>query len=79
VGDRVKVAANTRPWSKPTVLGSKAGAYLPTGEVVYLIAGPEWGRIRTDQNLSGWWWGVSQTQSGPSLGWIWEGRIASCN
>jgi hypothetical protein len=79
VGDAVQVKSNARTWSKPTVVGSKAGALLPPGETVYMISGPEWGRIRADLNSSGWWWQVSASPDGPALGWIWEGRIAGCN
>ena len=79
IGQNIHISENTNFWSQPGVINANIIGSLPVGTPVYIINGPAYGRIRLDSTISGWWWEVSETPNGTSLGWIWEGRIAECN
>ena len=78
-GDQVHARKHTRIWLVPNVVNCRYTATIPEGTSVYIVRGPEWGRIRQDMDYSGWWWQISETRNGAAIGWIWEGRIAECN
>lgn len=77
-GQQIHAGESARPWSRPDVTAGISSDALSPGAPVYVIGGPEWGIIRLDLDISGWWWEVSQEPGGNSLGWLWEGRIAEC-
>lgn len=78
IADEVMVTENARTWGGYSVTGNRPTSTLDMSQSYYLIEGPQWGSIRWDTNLEGWWWSVSDAPNGESLGWIWEGRIEPC-
>lgn len=77
-GSAIHVTKNARTWPLPNVTDSMYTSTLPTEPSYYVLNGPVWGAIRWDTDHEGWWWEVSSTEDGDSLGWIWEGRIVEC-
>jgi hypothetical protein len=75
----VHVRENTRTWPQPDVANASPITTLPVGMSVYIVSDPQWGSIRQDIDYYGWWWQISETRNGRSIGWIWEGRIVECN
>ncbi len=78
IGQKVDLRENVRFWTKPDVLEGKFS--LKQLEIsVYILSGPEWGRVRNDIDYSGWWWEVSASENGSSLGWVWEMGFEECD
>lgn len=78
ISQNVHVLDGTNLWSQPDVVHGSLIGTLPAGGFVYIINGPQWGRI-IETGVSGWWWEISTAPNGTSVGWIWEGRIEECN
>lgn len=79
LGQPVRTGSNARLWPGPDAARGPFVTTLPERGTYYVRSGPTWGRIRRDQDISGWWWEISETREGVVIGWIWEGRIAECN
>lgn len=77
VGQPVHLLANSRLWTAPSVATASSADGTP-GSQVYILNGPQWGRIRHNVDVSGWWWHVSNTEGGTPIGWVWEEHFAEC-
>jgi TIR domain. len=78
IGQEVNLRKNVRYWTKPNVLEAQFSPEQPEISV-YILSGPIWGRVRADIDYSGWWWEVSASENGTSLGWVWEMGFEECN
>lgn len=76
VGNLGQATTNARLWSVPDVGLGQQIDLLDEGTALELVDGPEFGRIRQDMNIDGWWW-LTQTPTG-AQGWLWEERISGC-
>lgn len=75
--ENTNVMDNARLWSEPSVITGHMVSTIAPNEVVQIISGPTWGRIRQDIDASGWWWEVSVDAIG-LRGWLWQDRLGSC-
>lgn len=76
-GDTVSAGEQARLWSEPDVASGRSLASISAGEVVVVIGGPVWGRIRADPDFFGWWYEVEIGSMGRQ-GWLWQDRISEC-
>ena len=78
IGQEVHRLEDARFWTEPDVF---TGSFIPAekGAVVYILAEPKWGKIHLELDVSGWWWEISYSNKGKSLGWVWEGVLDECN
>ena len=78
INQNIHVLDGTNLWSQPDVVNGSLTGTLPAGTSVFVINGPQWGRVLETGN-SGWWWEISLESNGVRAGWIWEGRIEECS
>ncbi len=77
IGQVVHLLENSRLWTEPSVAVADAVDGTP-GSAVYILQGPNWGLIKHNAYIYGWWWQVSVQQDGVPMGWIWEENLAEC-
>jgi serine/threonine-protein kinase len=76
-GATVTAGPNTRLWDTPDVLSGQALDSIDTGTKLLVKSGPNWGRIRRDNDVSEWWWQIEREVDGLT-GWIWQARLREC-
>jgi hypothetical protein len=76
-GDTVSAGEQARLWSEPDVTSGRSLASLPAGEILVVMNGPVWGKIRGEPDFFGWWYEVEIGSMGRQ-GWLWQDRIAEC-
>ncbi len=78
IGQQVHISKGINAWSGPTVSSGGIRRTFNQRTAVYVVGDKQWGVITYGTDLSGWWWQVSETANGASLGWVWEGQIDEC-
>jgi hypothetical protein len=78
IGQQVHIPKGINAWSQPEVTAGGIYRVFNQRTPVYIIGGKRWGIISYGTDVSGWWWEVSETANGESLGWVWEGQIEEC-
>lgn len=78
VGQLVHVSKGVNAWSQHDVTHGGVTQIFNRHTSVYIINGREWGIISYGTDVGGWWWEVSDTPDGKSLGWVWEGQMEEC-
>jgi hypothetical protein len=78
IGQQVHIPEGINAWSQHDVTVGGITRTFNRQTPVYIIGGREWGIIVYDTEIGGWWWEISDTANGKSLGWVWEGQIEEC-
>lgn len=78
IGQQVNIPKGINAFSQHDVTVGGITHIFSQRTSVYVIHGKEWGIIVYGTKIGGWWWEVSDTPDGNSLGWVWEGQIEEC-
>ncbi|MCU0501772.1 MAG: hypothetical protein MUC51_08405 [Anaerolineae bacterium] len=78
IGQPVHIPEGVWAWSPPDVNQGAVTRVFGARTPVYVIGGSKLGVISYGTSIPGWWWEVSETPNGGSIGWVWEGQIEDC-
>jgi len=78
IGQPVHIPEGVWAWSPPDVNQGAVTRVFGARTPVYVIGGSKLGVISYGTTVSGWWWEISETPNGGSIGWVWEGQIEDC-
>jgi hypothetical protein len=75
MGEKAQARKDAQLWTQPDVMIGQGTVVLAPGTPLVIKSGPTWGRIRKDEDYSGWWYEVEVDDK---HGWLWEARIEGC-
>ncbi|HSF80732.1 MAG TPA: TIR domain-containing protein [Anaerolineales bacterium] len=78
IGQQVHVIEGKNVWPTPDVLSGSTPERTTSRTLVYVIGAPKWGLISWNPRDKDWWWEVSGTVNGESLGWVYQGFLEEC-
>lgn len=78
IGQQIHIPEGVHAWEEPRVSDGGVTRTFDRLTPVYIIDGREWGIISYGTEIGGWWWEISVTANGNSLGWVWEGQMEEC-